>query len=163
MAGWDRISELPESLLTHVLSYLPTKDSVKTSVLSKRWESVWRRVPGLDLKYNDFPEEFPPHDQSLESLVNKFLESNKESRMQTFKIQFEYEQCDDDQLVVWIDKAVDRGVQHLYVETEKAPNITQSIYTSNTLVSLTLLSVGLESPKNVVSLPCLKMMHIEDV
>ncbi|CAA7054747.1 unnamed protein product [Microthlaspi erraticum] len=51
-----------------------TKDSIKTSSLLKRWESVWLRVPELELTLNDLPD-----GQALESFVNKFLEFNKGS------------------------------------------------------------------------------------
>ncbi|KAJ4870742.1 FBD-associated F-box protein [Raphanus sativus] len=43
----DIISELPEALLLHILSYVPTKDIIATSVLSKRWRSVWKMVSKL--------------------------------------------------------------------------------------------------------------------
>ncbi|KAF3579493.1 hypothetical protein DY000_02034491 [Brassica cretica] len=38
----DMISELPEALLLHILSYVPTEDVIATSVLSKRWRSLWK-------------------------------------------------------------------------------------------------------------------------
>lgn len=56
----DRISALPDSVLCHILSYLPTKNVVATSILARRWKLVWtslqklyfddrqsRRLPGM--------------------------------------------------------------------------------------------------------------------
>ncbi|KAI9118763.1 hypothetical protein K1719_010208 [Acacia pycnantha] len=40
-------SELPEKVLSHILSFLPTKEAVRTSVLSKRWEYIWTSIPKL--------------------------------------------------------------------------------------------------------------------
>ncbi|WZZ54493.1 hypothetical protein YC2023_054600 [Brassica napus] len=48
----DRISELPEALLLHILSYVPTKDVIATSVLSKRWRSLWKMVPKLEFEFD---------------------------------------------------------------------------------------------------------------
>ncbi|CAH8263627.1 unnamed protein product [Arabidopsis lyrata] len=158
----DRISELPDSLLTQILSYLPTKDSVKTSVLSKRWEFLWLRVPVLDLKVSNFPEE------NYASFIDNFLEFNRNSRMRKFKLKYDEYTYDDDRLAGWVVTTVDRGIQHLDAngfETDMCVRefMPQNIYKSNTLVSLVLVTVGIENPEFVVSLPSLKKMHLEDV
>ncbi|GAU26529.1 hypothetical protein TSUD_361620 [Trifolium subterraneum] len=38
----DRLSSLTDDILHQILSFSPTKDAVKTGVLSKRWYRLWR-------------------------------------------------------------------------------------------------------------------------
>lgn len=78
----DRISTLPDSLLAKILLYLPISDSVKTSVLSKRWEFLWLKVSELDLNAIDFL----PYGEALGSLMERFLEFNQ--CLQKFKIKY---------------------------------------------------------------------------
>ena len=44
----DRISDLPEFIMHHILSFLPRKEAGKTSLLSKKWNCVWSSFPILD-------------------------------------------------------------------------------------------------------------------
>ncbi|XP_050286594.1 topless-related protein 4-like isoform X3 [Quercus robur] len=41
----DFFDSLPDSLLIHILSYLPTRDSIITSTLSRRWRYLWTLIP----------------------------------------------------------------------------------------------------------------------
>ncbi|AED96764.1 unnamed protein product [Arabidopsis thaliana] len=42
------ISDLPNDLLVKILSLIPIKVAASTSLLSKRWGSVWKLIPTLD-------------------------------------------------------------------------------------------------------------------
>ncbi|XP_059657003.1 putative FBD-associated F-box protein At3g50710 isoform X2 [Cornus florida] len=44
----DRISNLPRSLIGYILSFLPTKNAVATSVLSTKWKYRWTSITTLD-------------------------------------------------------------------------------------------------------------------
>lgn len=43
----DRISDLPDSILHHILSFLPTEEAIEASYLSKRWNWLWTFASGL--------------------------------------------------------------------------------------------------------------------
>uniref|UniRef100_A0A1J3D4D9 Putative F-box/FBD/LRR-repeat protein n=1 Tax=Noccaea caerulescens TaxID=107243 RepID=A0A1J3D4D9_NOCCA len=164
---YDRISALPDSLISQILLYLPTKDSVKTSVLSKRWRNLWLDVPGLELHSNDFPL-YAKSD--IKTFTDKFLKCNRELSLQKFKIK--YDECNVYLFGIseWFATAINRGAQVLDVDTCWRPYYKDfmplEIYNSKTLVSLKLVNVGMPNPPGglvVVSLPCLKRMHLEDV
>ncbi|XP_042381147.1 F-box/FBD/LRR-repeat protein At1g51370-like [Zingiber officinale] len=49
----DYLSGLPDELLHHILSFLPTRDSIRTSLLARRWRRVWASVPAIDFSYTN--------------------------------------------------------------------------------------------------------------
>lgn len=48
--GVDLISSLPDEILQHILSFIPTHLSIRTSVLSRRWRHGWSDTPSLYFK-----------------------------------------------------------------------------------------------------------------
>ncbi|CAN0842171.1 Putative F-box/LRR-repeat protein At3g18150 [Linum grandiflorum] len=44
----DRLSNLPDAVLHHILSFLDTRIAVQTSVLSRSWRCAWKYVPVLN-------------------------------------------------------------------------------------------------------------------
>lgn len=52
--GQDLTSNLPDHVIGHILSFLPTKEAVHTSVLSKRWMCLATLITGLNFDDRDF-------------------------------------------------------------------------------------------------------------
>ncbi|EYU19237.1 hypothetical protein ABFS82_13G171100 [Erythranthe guttata] len=50
----DRFSFLPDALILIIITCLPFKEAVKTSVLSKRWLRLWQSTGNIDLDENFF-------------------------------------------------------------------------------------------------------------
>ncbi|RID57555.1 hypothetical protein BRARA_F00923 [Brassica rapa] len=164
----DRISELPESLLTHILSFLPTSHSVETSVLSTRWKNLWLNVPSLDLNCDHFPYR---EDYVVISFLDRLLQFDPDSRL--VKVKVKCGSVEIKGLKDRISTVIQRGPQVLDVEscTKYLDPDTQTyspylefmplnLYTSKTLVSLKLTRSGVEDPPGFVCMPCLKSMTL---
>lgn len=54
----DKISRLPDELLSHVLTYVDSDVAVRTSVLSKRWVNLWTTLPCLNFNPNFIVTDF---------------------------------------------------------------------------------------------------------
>ncbi|CAI0375080.1 unnamed protein product [Linum tenue] len=57
----DRLSSLPDDVISHILSFLQTEYAVGTAVLSRRWKDLWTRVSYLDFD-NSWISEGVPED-----------------------------------------------------------------------------------------------------
>ncbi|KAJ3690763.1 hypothetical protein LUZ61_019927 [Rhynchospora tenuis] len=99
MTGTDRISELHDSIITHILSYLPTKEAVQTQRLSKRWRNVWAFVPVLDFDNGNFSSDdiflFRPYTAYVQAKFVEFIDAVLASRqvqlVDRFSLVWEYQ------------------------------------------------------------------------
>ncbi|XP_058748803.1 putative F-box/FBD/LRR-repeat protein At1g78840 [Vicia villosa] len=50
----DKFDEMPDCVVLHILSFMETKDAVRTCVLSKRWTNLWTSIPCLNFNSKSF-------------------------------------------------------------------------------------------------------------
>ncbi|XP_020867452.1 putative F-box/FBD/LRR-repeat protein At1g16940 [Arabidopsis lyrata subsp. lyrata] len=158
------INQLPDSLIYEILFNLPTEDVVKTSLLCRRWRYVWQSVPGLDLVINGFIKKYDPKFDFLD----RFIDLNYYLCLQRVKLRYVgYGQ--NYRIKTSMDTVIKQKIQHLDVGSNSRYaydrlEIPPTIYTScERLVSLKLYRANLPKSPDSVSLPCLKIMDLQQI
>ncbi|KAJ4706766.1 FBD-associated F-box protein [Melia azedarach] len=168
----DRFSGLPDPILRHILSFLPTKDAVATSILSSRWKLVWTSLTNLcfddrlcledeedtDVLTNDASTMF-------ENFVNRVLVLSYPVDINKFSLhccQLRYLAC----LQSWVSTAIMRNVREIELGIKMDSfipiELPESIYTSRTLEVLKLNSdFAIRLPPSGLCFPSLKILHVE--
>ncbi|KAD4889338.1 hypothetical protein E3N88_21411 [Mikania micrantha] len=143
----DRISELPEPIIHHILSFLRCpKDVTRTTVWSKKWRSLWASFFTFDFDQKKFKTSGGNHIQKFITFVNISLATKLEPvhSIQKFKISLSKASI---KLIYpmnnWITAAMIKDVKELEIHVEEdnlkrhylLPHI---VLTSNNLTSLKL-------------------------
>ncbi|XP_042472741.1 F-box/LRR-repeat protein At3g26922-like isoform X2 [Zingiber officinale] len=101
----DYLSNLPDPLLLHILSFLSTHNSVRTSVLARRWRSLWSSVPAIRFHYEDF---HPEAVSRADAIVHRFIASRRDSSaVFSLSIDLDHLSCPEN----WIDYAKSHGAR----------------------------------------------------
>lgn len=143
-SGIDRISTLPKPLLSHILSLLPTKYAVATSVLSTRWKFLWTSITNLNFDdesgYKYTKEVVNMKRQKFTQFVNRVLLLLDSPCMQSFRLKCHHEHCDPFYLNSWICVAIRHTVQELdlSLKLEKPMDLPLSCLYSKMLTVLEL-------------------------
>ncbi|PWA34857.1 F-box/RNI-like superfamily protein [Artemisia annua] len=162
----DIISNLPQTLLTHILSLLPDVDACRTSILSKRWRDLRMFLPNLHLV---MPTRTREQVDKFYDLIDKTLAIRGGMSIQKFFLYYCSEQCDYDRVLNWLRIAVQCKVEILVLKfLTKYPIHRGTVMfcwdlfkTCNTLVELTLEGeIRLNVPKADILFPRLKKISL---
>ncbi|CAF2112870.1 BnaCnng47890D [Brassica napus] len=175
----DLVSSLPEEVLCHILSFMSTKEAALTSVLSKRWLSLWTLVPNLDVDDSVFlhPEEGKRERegilQSFMDFVERVLALQGDSPIKRFSLKCKTG-IDPDRVNLWIRNVLRRGVSdlELYLDfprfgssdnDDEDYQLPWEMFESKTLVDLKLTSeFGVDWWRDQGTLlPMLKSLRID--
>ncbi|KAM6595322.1 hypothetical protein CsatA_005846 [Cannabis sativa] len=171
-AGDDLISELPDVLIQHILSNLPTEDVVRTCILSKRWENIWYSVPTLFFSKaitDDIEKFYYFVDNCLKQRKNFMIDSGIKDLI-SFKLYFnDYFRRRKARLVdKWLAFVVENKVKKIHLKIYKHRNTNSSVYqlpprildNARYLTVLKLNGVELDTNSYSFSFPFLKTLSL---
>jgi len=157
----DRLSNLSDELILHILSFLSTKESYRTSVLSKRWELICTKIPNLDFELLEVSD--PTSSKSIQSVYAALLRRTENIRKLSL---LSNNGCQSYDVHLWVSKALELNVQELDVECwhlDKPTLLPLRLSMSKSLVVLKFR--GETQPRlnssSVVNFPSLKVLHIQ--
>ncbi|XP_065871526.1 putative F-box protein At1g49610 isoform X2 [Euphorbia lathyris] len=153
----DRISDLPDSLIHHILSFLPsTKQAIQTGILSKRWQNQWTRVPVLIF------ESTSKSDKNFSQFIDRTLTLHDCLKIKKFHIQFDCNLRCDPHLTSKIRFATRKDVEELILNLCPLDEfrLPKFLFNNASLVKLELFKCSIGY--NVrVSWPSLKELKLE--
>ncbi|KAL4273690.1 hypothetical protein GQ457_13G002430 [Hibiscus cannabinus] len=166
MEDVDRLSDLPDSVLSHILSFLSTKEAVGTSILSSKWRYLFTLVPNLDFDLEaEKTKSYTVGVDSCISFVEKMLFFHNMANIEKFRLKSKTE-VDSNCVCRWISAVAGRGVKHLglKIRVDTSTTFPCVLFTCRTLVTLKLHkhSFVLDVP-NSIHLPNLKTLHLSRV
>ncbi|GMY31890.1 FBD-associated F-box protein At3g52670-like isoform X1 [Fagus crenata] len=181
----DRISNLPDSILSHILSFLTTKEAVATSILSSRWKPLWTHVPNLNLDEDEFKRMRISSDEqsrnadiiryrfTFEHIVPRVWALRNANPLRKFRLRWRLV-CDPIHVDTWVRAAIAQGLEELDLDLDldlppfQYYNLPHTLFNyGKTLVVLKLsgekIVLNSPSPSSSLGFPSLKILHLHFV
>ncbi|XP_062091722.1 FBD-associated F-box protein At2g26860-like isoform X2 [Humulus lupulus] len=180
MADEDRISKLPDTVIVHILSFLPTVDVVRTCILSRRWKFMWFSVPTLSFSDATADFQWPGALEKFYKYVDNCLENRRrimyyivDSAVITrFKLEMRYFYQTSRSVLIdkWLAFAIKNRVKELYLSLNFSfeDDVTyyywlpETVVNSRYLTTLELDGFDLDTAYSI-RLPALKTLSLKDV
>ncbi|EOA40515.1 hypothetical protein CARUB_v10009244mg [Capsella rubella] len=160
----DRINGLSDDIICHILSFLPTKQSALTCVLSKRWRNLFALAQDLHLVDDDALEVGCA--QSFIDFVDRVLVAPGDAfpiRKLSIKCR---KSIDSGQFTCWMFDVLKRGVVNLDIDViayKEAILVPVEMFTCRTMVELKLAKRFEALLPDDVSLPSLKTLFLDRI
>lgn len=165
----DRISELPDALIHHILSFLTTIDVVRMSILSRHWKYMWYSIPAVHFSDTDHRGCVLSYSQRnvFYNFVNECLKRRERtmrylsnSVITRFKLDLhEHYSLDLDK---WLTFATRQNIKELDLRTEGYYCLPKRVLNVRSLTVLKLNSLHLNGSGSI-SLPSLTSLSLVDV
>ncbi|KAK6917471.1 F-box domain, partial [Dillenia turbinata] len=162
----DRLSSLPDSLILEILSLLPIKEAISTSILSKRWRFLWHDLPILTFRSSSF---------RIYPLVDKTLGFHKTPKLQAFRANLWYNGKYASNVDAWIRFALGKSVERLdlklplfkYLRDDDNKNykkysLPSILFRNSSIRTMRLKSFQIGTRGLVINWKCLKNLHLCD-
>ncbi|XP_048131422.1 F-box/LRR-repeat protein 25-like [Rhodamnia argentea] len=145
----DNISPLPDVIIHHIFCFLPFKDLVKTSVLSKQWRLAWTSTPNIDVSLRSW---------LVIPLISKALSLCTATKIEKFHVDF-YVRTEFD---LWFHFAAARQVEDASLVFGGSNRVVpQFMCDCTSLVSLRI-SKATFPPDFTIHWPSLKKLCLHD-
>ncbi|KAF1862911.1 hypothetical protein Lal_00009291 [Lupinus albus] len=159
--GTNDINNFTDDVLCHILSFLATKDAVATSVLSKRFRSLWLYTPSIN---------FTQSNEDIGSWVVYSVMRMKGLKLPLkrfcLKLNGPIYDADSFDISTWVNGAIQRRLEYLDLSLSLSLDINfplgNIIHGSKTLVVLKLNKLKVDNVF-IDGFPCLKTMHLDNV
>lgn len=168
LRGVDRISDLPDAIVCHILSFLPTIYAVLTSLVSRRWANLWKSLPNLDFDNQDFPAKLTDR---FARVVDRLLYFRGSSDIR--KLRLHIKQCENlsSRDFSRILRCIRSAIRHNIVELDLlllfrnhqtyGLEMPQRVFMCKTLEVLTVYSDLISYPPPTTGcFPSLKVLHV---
>lgn len=161
----DFLSDLPQSIIETILTKLPIRDAVRTSILSNRWRYKWASMTHLvfdDRSATQFNDRMVVEDRIV-NFITRFLFLH-DGPIHKFSLSSSFLQSspDIDQWLLFISR---KDVKELILELGEGEwfRAPSCVFSCKNLMRLELVRCELDPPPNFKGFLCLKYLNLQQV